>query len=166
MGTTGSKYGIQNKVTNETVKSLDPTKYQGTWYEIARYPNVWETGRCDRAIAIYEWNEESQKMRVMNRCIANNQIVNDGYAWAKIPDMNDPGKFKIQFDGMPFVGDYWVRWTDYNNAIVGNGEGDNLWWLSRNPTVKASEVEPMLTRIRKFGYNTDHMVADPSAVTN
>lgn len=164
MGSAGSRFGIENNVTDKAVTELDPLKYEGTWYKIASYPNIWETGRCDRSIAKYKWDANEKKIRVMNRCIANGEIINDGFAWARNYDPNQPGKFKILFDGMPFEGEYWVRWTDYNTSIVGDGTGTNLWWLSRKPTVKASEVEPMLELIRTFGYNTDYLLSVPEAI--
>lgn len=150
-----------------TVKNFDPSKYMGEWHEIAKYPFKYESN-CDRAKAIYKWDDQTKEILVENQCFKRGVMIRSRTAKAKIVDNNDPGKLKIMFDGFPrdpTPGDYWIHWTDYNTAIVGGPSGKMLWWLSRNETVKASEVEPMLEKIRTFGYDTDKLMAHVSVVT-
>ena len=152
-----------------TVKDLDIERYMGKWHEIARYPTLPYEADCDHAVAVYIWNANENKILVENQCFRDRKYIRSRYATAWIPDPSDKGKLKIQFQGLPRdpgPGDYWVHWTDYQNAIVGSPSGQLLWWLSRKPTVKASEVEPMLQKIRTYGYNTDRLMATPGTVTN
>lgn len=157
---------MNSKISSETVKDLNLERYMGQWYEICHYDFKYQKD-CEKAKAIYKWDSVNQKVLVENQCYANNKMIRSRTAKAWIPDPNDKGKLKIMFDGFPRdpnPGDYWVLWTDYKNAIVGGPSGDTLWWLSRNPTVKARDVEPMLELIRTFGYDTDRLISHPSIV--
>lgn len=154
------------KVSNKTMSNLDLKSYMGEWHEIAKYPFRYQ-GDCDRAKAIYKWDADNKIMLVENQCWTNGKMIRSRTAKAWVPDKSDKGKLKLQFEGFPRdpnPGDYWVHWTDYNNAIVGGPSGTMLWWLSRKPRVRPEEVEPMLERIRKFGYNTDRLMAHPSVI--
>lgn len=154
-------------ISNDTMRNLDLARYMGEWYEIAKYPFKWQTD-CEKAKAIYRWDAQNQRVLVENQCWTNNKMIRSRTAKAWVPCQKDKGKLKIAFDGFPrdpSAGDYWVHWTDYNNAIVGGPSGQMLWWLSRRPTVRAKEVEPMLEKIRSYGYNTDRLMAHKSTVT-
>ncbi len=156
---------MNNNISSETMKDLDIAQYMGKWHEIAKYEFKWEAD-CDGAVALYTW--ENDHVLVENQCFRKGQYVRSRTAKAWAADPADPSKLNILFNGMPRdmgVGNYWIHWTDYNNAIVGGPSGRFLWWLSRKPTVRATEVEPMLERIRSFGYDTNRLMANPSVVT-
>ena len=146
-----------------TQSNLDLSRYMGEWYEIAKYPFKWET-KCETAKAIYSLNDDGT-ISVTNQCLVQGKSIYERSGTAR--PTSDSGKLKLKFDdGLPAdsEGDYWVHWTDYQNSIVGGPTGEFLWWLSRKPTVKASEVEPFLSKIREYGYDTDKLVAHPSVV--
>ena len=153
-------------ISDQTFDNLNLERYMGEWYEIAKYPFRYQTD-CEKAKAIYKWDAQSQQILVENQCWTNGQMIRSRTAKAWVPNATDSSKLKIEFDGYPrdpTPGHYWVHWTNYHDAIVGGPSGTMLWWLSRSPTVKANDVEPMLKRIRTFGYNTDRLLAHPSAV--
>ena len=153
-------------ISSKTVKDLDIESYMGQWHEICHYPFLYQKD-CEKAKAIYKWDSVNQVVLVENQCYANNKMIRSRTAKAWIPDPSDKGKLKIMFDGFPrdpVPGDYWVLWTDYKNAIVGGPTKNMLWWLSRNPTVKARDVEPMLKLIRSYGYDTDKLVSTKGIV--
>ena len=91
----------------ETVKTLDITKYAGTWYEIARLPNRFEK-KLECVSATYELIENG-KVKVINRGISTEDHSQKkeitGKAW--VPDVAFPGQLKVQFF-WPFAGKYWV----------------------------------------------------------
>jgi apolipoprotein D and lipocalin family protein len=154
------------QINTETQKDLDLDSYMGTWYEIAKYPFKYQV-KCDRAKAIYRWDKINNNILVENQCFREGTLTDSRTATAWIPDPLEPGKLKIVFDGYPRdnkPGDYWVHWTDYQNAIVGGPSGKFLWWLSRNPKVKAEQVQPMLNKIKMFGYNPERLMAHPSVI--
>ena len=147
------------------MSSINLEKYRGVWYEIAKYPFKYQED-CEKAKAIYKLKGESE-ISVENQCWTGDKMIRSRTATAWVPNTLEPGKLKIEFDGFPRdigPGDYWIIWTDYEDAIVGGPSGYTLWWLSRKPTVKAEEVEPMLEKIRSYGYNTDRLMAHPSVI--
>lgn len=154
---------------DKTVKDLNVEKYMGTWYEIAKYDNlIWDKD-CEHARVIYKYDEKTQKILVENQCFINGKKVRSRKAKAWIPDQNDKGKLLIDF-GNNFPTNfgpvqYWVHWTDYDNAIVGGPSGKILWWLSRKPTVYYKDIEPMLKIVESFGYDADKLMSSRSAVT-
>lgn len=145
-----------------TMNDVDFDKYKGVWYEIAKYPNIFQS-RCDKAKATYFWDNDKKSFIIINECIKNDKTIYSAKGYGRVPDMNQKGKLKVIFPGYGREeGDYWIRWTDYQDAIVGDDK--LLWWLSRKPKVRPEEVEPMLKRIRTFGYNTDKLMAHPSVM--
>ena len=147
-----------------TMRNLDLERYMGKWYEIGHFKFRPEAS-CERAIAIYSLNDDGT-VNVENQCYRDGQMIKSRTATAWVPDASDKGKLLINFDQpeMPNPGDYWVHWTDYNNSIVGSPNKDKLWWLSRKPVVRAKDVEPMLERIRSFGYDTDRLLGSKGVI--
>ena len=148
-----------------TMRDLDLERYMGKWYEIGHYKFRPETS-CERAIALYSLSDDGT-VQVENQCYRNNQMIKSRKAVAWVPDENDKGKLLIKFEIPEMgteVGNYWVHWTDYQSSIVGSPDKTKLWWISRSPTVKAQEVEPMLERIRSFGYDTDKLIGTRGVV--
>jgi len=151
---------------DRTVKDLDIHRYMGTWYEIAHYPFKYQSD-CEQGKAIYKWDDNEQKIKIKNECWAGGKMIRSRTANAWIPDKSDKGRLRILFEGTPRdpEGSYLVHWTNYNDAVVGGSDGKSLWWISRKPTVRAKDVEPMLKRIRSFGYNTDNLISSKGIVT-
>lgn len=151
---------------NHTVADLDPVRYSGKWYELAKYPFLYQAD-CDNAAAIYRWDDMNQKLLIENQCYKNGQKIRSRHAKAWIPDQSNKGKLRILFEGEPRdpEGDYWVHYTDYDNyAVVGGPSGRVLWLLGRKPTITYQDVNVLLDIIRKFGYDTDKLLANPGTV--
>jgi lipocalin len=151
-----------------TIDTFDPKRYSGRWYEIAKYKFKWQLD-CADSVAIYVWDTQNQKLLVENQCYDKNGIhIRSRFGEAIIPNPNDPGKLILNFtDGLPKdpKGDYWIHWTDYDNySIVGGPSKQFLWLLSRKDKIKASEVEPLLKKIRSYGYDTEKLMANPKNI--
>ena len=119
------------------VPALDPARYTGTWYEIARYQQGFEKSlvgvtaeyslRPDGRIDVLN----SGFKKSLDRDISSIKAV----AWQ--PDPSKPGALKVRFFGL-FVSDYLVFALDqegYSWALVGNNSRGFLWFLSRSPAV-------------------------------
>lgn len=157
-------------ISHKTVDNFDPARYTGTWHEIAKYPNRWETD-CDRSVAKYTWDETKQKILVENQCYSKGKIIRRSSATAWVTNPRDPGKLTIVFENVPSFeshpSPYWVHWTDYDNySIVGDPSGNLLWLLGRKPTIEASDVNSLMRIVRYYGYNTDRLMAHPSVIDN
>jgi apolipoprotein D and lipocalin family protein len=127
-----------------TVASVDLTRYAGTWYEVARFPNSFQDGRgrrCVATTATYALRDDGQ-VGVTNRCLdaadGNREAIATGTAYAVEGSGN--ARLRVSFF-WPFYGDYWVIGLDpaYRWAVVGAPGRDYLWILSRSPTMGAGD---------------------------
>ena len=95
-----------------TVSNFNLEQYLGTWYEIARLPMKYQPEDSTDISAVYSLNEDG-KVRVQNRCLDENQQLDESIGEASIVDAEN-GKLEVSFlpEGfrwIPFTkGDYWV----------------------------------------------------------
>ena len=108
------------KVDNSTVKSVDLSRYLGSWYEVAKYDHYFERG-IDYAMAKYTLRDDG-KIDVLNTGIKDGR-AKDAKGIAKLT--NTPGLFRVSFFG-PFFGDYRIMMLDdnYQYALIG-GKNEN-----------------------------------------
>ena len=142
-----------------TVPGVDLTRYAGKWYEIARLPNSFEKGlvcctaeyglRDDGKISVINAgvNEESGKISSVK-----------GKAW--IPDINEPGRLKVQFF-WPFAAGYYIFHLDkenYQYALVGTPSRKYLWILARSPKIEESLYQELVEIARKNDFVVDEIL--------
>ncbi len=142
----------------ETVAQVDVQRYTGRWYEIARYPNSFETG-CVGVTADYELMDDG-RVSVLNTCIEGDL---DGEmrtveGVARVTDPATNAKLAVSFF-FPFEGAYWILelGEDYEYAVVGEPSRTFLWILSREPTLDESIVEGIRQRLPDRGYDPNRL---------
>lgn len=141
------------------VPDLDFQKYSGTWYEIARLPNRFQSKCVGNVTATYSLREDG-KLRVVNECKEANGKVKRAEGRAKLANAKGPkSKLKVTFF-WPFYGDYWVIDLDaqYRWAVVGTPDRKYFWILSRTKTLPAETVERILGRARAQGFQLDGLL--------
>ena len=143
-----------NMTVPDPAKPVDPERYAGRWYELARYENRFETG-CEGVTADYHLRPDG-KVGIVNTC---RQGAADGPAkstegYAEVVEGSKGAKLKVTFF-WPFDGDYWVldRGDDYGWAIVGEPSGAYLWILSRDPIPGKAVLDAHLERAKELGYD-------------
>ena len=151
MGNTSRKISA---VKTKTVQTLDLDAYAGLWYQIASIPKSYDSG-CDHVFAVYQVRKDGT-IDVNNYCWSNGLPNKDihGVAWTPAPD--DPGKLLVKFDGVfsSEPGNYWLYETDYTSyALVGGGDPDSMWILSRKQKMSLSVINQLLTKMEANGYN-------------
>ncbi len=113
------KWGKMNPV--KTVDYVDIRKYMGTWFEIAKYPQIFENGLVG-VKAEYTLLEDGM-VRVVNsghkKALDGKLKVAVGKAWVVNKETNS--KLKVMFF-WPFQGNYWIigLGKNYEYAIVGD----------------------------------------------
>ena len=151
----------QYRDTNATVTTNGPVdleRYQGLWYEIARFPNRFEEG-CVGVTAEYSLNEDGT-VRVLNTCVegtlAGPTSTAEGVATSASPE-ND--KLLVTFvPWLPFArGDYWILDTDYEVSVIGTPSGSVGWVLARTPTLPQDRLDAAFDVLRAAGYDTNRM---------
>jgi apolipoprotein D and lipocalin family protein len=147
----------------DTVARLDLERYEGLWYEIAKYPVFFEIGLTG-VTAEYTLREDGSVA-----------VVNSGFrgsldgeretiaGTATVPNPSDPGKLVIRFD-QPIAGlfpaDYWVidLAADYSWAVVSGPSRQTLWILSRTPSMDEATYDAITTELDRRGFNTQRLV--------
>jgi len=151
-----------NRPPLRTVARVDLTRYAGTWYEIARYPNRFQKD-CVATTATYTLRPDG-RVTVVNRCrsktLDGKPKEAKGIAW--VVDTASNAKLKVRFF-WPFSGDYWIidLGKDYEYAVVGHPKRSYLWILSRTPTLDEAVYQGILKRITAQGYDLKPLIKTP-----
>ncbi len=146
----------------KVIPHLDLERFQGTWFEIAHNPWFVEKN-CFAMIAHYKLTNEG-KIGVTNVCRKN------GFE-GKISKMNGTGwvvepktqaKWKVQFI-WPFKLDYWVIdvGDDYQYAVVGEPDKENVWILSRKPQLDQKLITLIIESTKAKGYDLSKLIWTP-----
>ncbi|GAB5432941.1 lipocalin family protein [Tritonibacter mobilis] len=139
-------------------EDLDLSRYLGTWYEIARFPNRFEQG-CAAVTAEYS-PLPKDRIKVVNSC-RKGGVTGPLETAEGVARVAGPGKLEVNFVSwlrlLPFTwGDYWVLDVDadYQVAVIGTPKGKQGWILARTPNISATELEAAKAVLRKNGYDT------------
>ena len=120
----------------------------GTWYEIAKYPNRFQTACVAQTRAEYRLMPNRQ-IEVANSCREARQVGGP-----------ESSKLRVRFapawlSFLPMVwGDYWVIDIDWNYQLVAVSEPKRefLWVLFRSPQVDPVSYEALLRRLAGQGF--------------
>ena len=143
----------------ETVENVELSRYLGTWYEIASYPQSFQKG-CVATTANYALRPDGE-IDVTNRCrkeaLDGPEEVAKGRA--RVVDAKTNARLEVSFF-RPFWGPYWVidLEPDYAFAVVGHPGRDSLWILSRTPTLEPAVYDGIIERLRAKGYEPERLV--------
>ncbi|MCB1364456.1 MAG: lipocalin family protein [Rhodobacteraceae bacterium] len=164
-GSAGAEVYRDTAVAMQPVGQLDLDRYLGKWYEIARFPNSFETG-CQGVTAEYALRGDG-KVRVVNTCHtgAVDGPVKQARGLARVVA---PGRLEVSFvpwlSFLPFLwGDYWILdvTPDYSVAVVGTPAGRTGWILARAPRIAPARFEAALQVLRDNGYDTGALIRVP-----
>jgi apolipoprotein D and lipocalin family protein len=153
----------------KTIASLDVPRYQGTWYEIAKFPN-WFQRRCIADTnATYKIKEDGN-VSVMNRCTFENGGKGEAEGTARQIGGPTSPTLEVRFAPawlgfLPMVwGDYWVIDIDpeYQLAAVSDPQRKYLWILSRAKTVEPAKYQALLNRlVNDNGFSLEQLSLTP-----
>jgi apolipoprotein D and lipocalin family protein len=133
---------------------VDLQRYQGTWYEIASFPQRFQKG-CHCTSATYTATQEDFVV-VENRCRKDSINGEESYIKGKayIVENSNNAKLEVEFF-WPFKGDYWIidLDKDYQYAVVGHPNREYLWILSRKPQMSDSLYTEITKRIADKGFD-------------
>ncbi|MCP1607485.1 lipocalin family protein [Pseudomonas citronellolis] len=143
---------------------VDPQRYAGTWYELARKPMFFQRA-CLQSEAHYHVRADGS-IGLLNRC-----RTADG-SWKQVTGTATPqtpgssNAFWVRFDNwaarlIPGMrGDYQVLYVDedYQTALVGNRDRDHLWLLARQTSLPAATLRHLLAEANRKGYDTSDLI--------
>lgn len=150
------------------VADLDLNRYTGKWFEIARFPNKFQTQCVGDVSATYVKRDDGD-MDVINRCKNVTGLIEEAVGRARVPSLETTAKLKVRFapqwlSWLPMVwADYWVveLAPDYSIAVVGDPTRKYLWVLSRRSAIDEPVYQSLLKRLDVQGYDTNSLVLTP-----
>lgn len=148
-----------------TIATLDTTRYVGTWYEIARYPNFFQRKCRSNTVANYTAQADGS-IRVDNRCVQENGRVEQALGAARQPGGPGSPKLEVRFapawlSWLPLAwANYWVIDLDpgYTLAAVSEPNRKYLWILARTPKVEPRAYAALLQRLAAQGFDTAQLI--------
>lgn len=151
--------------TPPATQAVDLSRYQGTWYELARLPMFFQRA-CAQSEAHYQLRNDG-RVDVVNRCRTRDGEWKEVHGEAEAQVAGQTDKLWVRFDNafsalFPKLarGQYWVLYVDadYQTAVVGHPDRDYLWLLSRRPEVDGSTREHLLDVARGQGFDTSQLI--------
>jgi len=151
-----------------SVPSVDPARYAGLWYEVARLPNPFQKDN-ERATAEYIPTDDGRFL-VKNTGIKPNGKSRTISGIATPVPGSGNARLKVAFTSFPASlvkppeeGNYWIidLSPDYQTAIVASPDRRFLWILARSPALPAKKYDALIDRARELGFNTSRLVTPP-----
>ena len=145
------------------VDELDAVQYSGLWYSVYElpvfyglYPFGYSSEKCINSTATYTVESENT-IHVLNKCIlrGREQQVEGTARYANSSNKN--GALIVNFFG--FDADYNVIGLNenYQWAVVGTKNRENLWFLSRTPTIDETLLDEMKDIAEAEGFDTSEL---------
>jgi apolipoprotein D and lipocalin family protein len=157
-----------------TVNSIDLERYQGTWHQIALYPNRFQKSCASNTRAQYA-PEPGGTVQVVNQCrMADGKEMQatgqarPANATVLSASQLTPPQLQVRFapawlSWLPMVwGDYWViqLGPDYRYAVVGEPKREFLWVLARDTQISAADWSAIEARLKEQGYDPAKLVRE------
>ena len=152
-----------------TVDNVDLDRYQGKWFEVARYPNRFQKKCVGDTTATYTIKKKGI-VEVVNECMTKKGKMDRAVGKAKVVNDETNAQLKVRFaprwiGWLPFVwGDYWIidlEKENYSYAVVGDPSRKYLWILSREPKIEEATYSKILSVIESKGFDTNKLVKTP-----
>jgi apolipoprotein D and lipocalin family protein len=157
----------QSAPTLPTVSSVDLNRYMGTWYEIAKLPNLFQR-QCQGDVSATYRSLEGGNVEVLNRCRTSTSGEPRFDSATGVAKATDPSNAKLRVSFLPAAlrwlpvgwGDYQVIEldADYRWVLVGEPRREYLWVLSRTPALPPGVYESLMKRAADLGFPVDKIV--------
>jgi len=145
-----------------TESKVDLARFMGDWYVVANIPTSIERG-AHNAVESYRLDSDGS--------IATTFTFRDGAfdgkvkrycprGFVKEPDSN--AVWGMQFI-WPIKADYRIVFVspDYQQTIVGREKRDNVWVMARTPQISETELQDLLQRVAREGYDMSQVERVP-----
>lgn len=135
-----------------TARPIDLQRYYGTWYEIARLPNRFQSMCASDVRALYA--PDGDAIAVVNSCRTGDGKLEQAEGVAHVVEGSDGSKLRVSFF-RPFYGDYWILDLDpdYRWVLVGEPGRRYAWVLARTPELDRATLERLLAKAAALGFD-------------
>jgi apolipoprotein D and lipocalin family protein len=157
-----------------TVASIDLQRYQGTWHQVALYPNRFQKSCASNTRAQYTPQPDGT-VQVTNQCRTlegkEMQVIGQARpanATARSGNQLTPPQLQVRFapawlSWLPMVwGDYWVIQLspEYSYAVIGEPAREYLWVLARDTQLSAADWLTIESKLKEQGYDPARLVRE------
>ncbi|MEM0952786.1 MAG: lipocalin family protein [Pseudomonadota bacterium] len=142
----------------EAVDSVDPERYLGTWYEIARLDHSFE--RDLRNVTATYSKREDGGINVLNKGYNyEDREWNSAEGKAYPIEAGKWNRLKVSFFG-PFYGGYNIVALDedYQWVMVVGPSRDYLWILARSPDLERDIVNTLVSRAEALEFDVSELI--------
>jgi apolipoprotein D and lipocalin family protein len=151
----------------EPTKPVDPRRYTGRWFEIARLPNKLQV---DCQAPTSDWIQQGDgSFSVVQTCRQGSPAgpLRIWRAAGHIIDGSNNSKIRLGFFGGFIHQDYWIidRADDYSWCLMSTPTSKWLWIMARRPVVSTSLKAALIARARNLGYDTGRIIYDEQPPT-
>lgn len=153
--------------------SLDVPAYMGTWYQVAWFPNRFQSQCASDTAATYRQLEGGQ-VEVVNRCRRADGSIDDVTGVARpagsalAGTQLQPAQLEVSFlpkalRWLPIWGSYWVIQLadDGRYAVVSEAQRSYLWVLSRTPKLLPADETEIRSRLVQQGFDLARWQSHP-----
>lgn len=145
----------------DVAETVELARFQGAWYELAHLSRSTQTD-CVGTKAFYKL-VDGKNLEVVHECHVKtiDGAANVSRVTAKVPDLNVPAKWTMDFGG--HEGDYWILevGANYEYAVVGHPSRRYLWVLSRTPKLDPTVLAGILARTKDKQFQVDKLEYTP-----
>jgi apolipoprotein D and lipocalin family protein len=141
----------------KTVATVDLNRYLGTWFEVARLPNLEADGFGRHCVDVTATYTKRPDGLIGVRTVASNAKA--GMRRTQVSGTARPvnpggSKLKLTFFYL-FRGDHWVVGLDpdYRWALVGTPSRRRLWLMARTPRLDSAEYDRAMALAAAQGYD-------------
>ena len=148
-------------------KPVDPKRYAGRWYEVARLPNKIQSN-CEAATS--DWSRNSDgAFQVVQTCHMSepNGPTKTWRGSGRIVDDANNSHFRIGFFGGLVQMDYLVldRGDDYSWCMLSASNPKWFWIMSRRPNLTADQKAVLVAKARALGFDVSRLIFDNQPAT-
>ena len=165
----------------EPIASLDVARYLGTWYQVALYPNRFQSQCVSETTATYRERGDGA-IEVRNRCRKANGEFDEAIGYAVPTGTLAEGTLRPAQLEVSFLPS-WLRWAqalghwgwgaywviqlapDYRYAVVSESSRKYLWVLSRTPALTDADEAAIRARLQQQGYDLAQLQLHPQRKT-
>lgn len=161
----------------EPLPSLDVPAYMGTWYQVAWFPNRFQSQCVSDTSATYRALPEG-RVEVTNRCRREDGRMEDIMGLARPDDAVQtgsqlrPARLEVSFlpaalRWLPIWGRYWViaLADDGRYAVVSEPQRKHLWVLARAPRLAPADELAIRSLLAQRGFDLTRWQAHPHTAT-
>ncbi len=148
--------------TAQPVSTLDLTRFEGEWYEVAHLPTKSEKHCVRDTIVLYAARYKPRQFQVVTTCKTKQGFSDVKNMNGKRADKSSDGKLKVTTI-WPFCVQEWVLalGDNYEWALVGSPNHKLLWVLSRSPSLAPEVLIAIEAKATAQGYEASRLVAVP-----